>query len=243
MRRARPQGWRVLAAGAVLAFLAVIAAILLFARFPSPIDRAPLAPPSVTPATPTAAAAPAGARSAVATRFVAPPGPRLRYPAGHRPALPLSDNEAREVSSVLNVAEAMRFGDFVWDDEGVPAGLVWVRIDLARQVISVFRGGDEIGTAVILYGTDGMPTPFGRFAVRHKDAAYHSRSYDAPMPYALFLTDDGVAIHASRVRRGFATHGCIGVPDAFARRLFAAVAEGDPVWILPPASRGAASPV
>lgn len=211
MARARPVGWRVLAAAAVIAALLVVAFILAFARFPTPADRAPLV-----------------------VRVVEQPGPRFRYPPGKQPALPLTGGEARTVSSVLNVDKAMRFGDFVWNDDGVAQGRPWVRIDLARQMISVFRGGDEIGTAVILYGTDGMPTPTGFFTVRVKDAAYHSRSYDAPMPFAMFLTDDGVAIHASNVRQGFATHGCIGVPEAFARRLFAEVQKGDPVWVLPP---------
>lgn len=201
-----------LTAAAVIAAVAVVLAILAFARFPSPGDRA-----------------------TVVYHVVEPSGPRLRYPEGKRPALPLTGGETRQVASLLNVDQAMKFGDFVWNDDGVREGPAWVRIDLARQMISVFRGGDEIGTAVILYGTDGMPTPSGRFTVRNKDATYHSRSYDAPMPFALFLTDDGVAIHASNVRRGFATHGCIGVPEDFARRLFAVVEKGDPVWVLPPA--------
>jgi hypothetical protein len=38
-----------------------------------------------------------------------------------------------------------------------------------------------------------------------------------------------VAVHGSDVRWGRATHGCVGVPGAFARRLFAAAKEGD-VW-------------
>lgn len=208
---ARPQGWRILAFAGILAMVIVVGAILAFARFPRPVDKVP-----------------------VVVRIVEPEQGRFRYPVGRRPALPLADGEMRTVSSVLDVKDEMRFGDFVWNDEGVPAGPAWVRIDLARQMISVFRGGDEIGTAVILYGTDGMPTPTGRFAVRTKHAAYHSRSYDAPMPYAMFLTDDGVAIHASNVRRGFATHGCIGVPEEFARRLFSEMNKDDLVWILPP---------
>ncbi len=40
------------------------------------------------------------------------------------------------------------------------------------------------------------------------------------MPYMLRLTGDGVAIHDSKVEWGYATHGCIGVPVAFAKALF-----------------------
>jgi lipoprotein-anchoring transpeptidase ErfK/SrfK len=55
------------------------------------------------------------------------------------------------------------------------------------------------------------------------------------MPFMLRLTADGVAIHGADVRRGAATHGCIGVPTDFARRLFGAVKLGDPVVIVRPA--------
>ncbi|UTP38757.1 L,D-transpeptidase family protein [Phenylobacterium sp. LH3H17] len=126
----------------------------------------------------------------------------------------------------------MRYGDYVWEDSGVPAGPVWVRVDVSRQLVSVFRGGDEIGSAVILYGAESKPTPAGAFTVLQKARDYHSQTYDAPMPYMLRLTQDGVAIHGSNVREGWATHGCIGVPEAFARRLFAEMKLGDPVFIV-----------
>ena len=48
---------------------------------------------------------------------------------------------------------------------------MWVRIDLTRQLLSVFRDGHEIGSAVILYGTDGKPTPTGSFTILEKDCA------------------------------------------------------------------------
>jgi hypothetical protein len=135
------------------------------------------------------------------------------------------------VVSMLDVRGPMTFGDFVWNDEGVPSGPVWVRIDLSIQLISVFRGGHEIGTAVILYGGNGKPTPAGDFTVLQKAADYHSRTYDAAMPYMVRLTKDGVAIHASNVREGWATHGCIGVPREFAHRLYDAVKLGERVSI------------
>ena len=67
---------------------------------------------------------------------------------------------------------------------------------------------------------------------KYKD--HRSITYDnAPMPYTLRLTRDGVSIHGSNVRWGYATHGCIGVPVAFAAKLFAAVRTGDEVLIVP----------
>lgn len=136
-----------------------------------------------------------------------------------------------ELRSLLNVDHALRYGEWLWNDRGVPAGRSTIRIDLGRQLLSVERGGHEIGTAVILYGAESHQTPVGRFPILSKAADYRSRTYDAPMPYALRLTADGVAIHGSDVRWGSATHGCIGLPLAFARKLFAEIEKGDNVLI------------
>lgn len=138
----------------------------------------------------------------------------------------------RPVTSILNVPARMSYGDYRWDDKGVPAGPTWIRVDLGSQIISVFRSGQEIGTAVILYGADGVPTPTGKFSVLAKLRDHRSATYDAPMPYTLRLTADGVSIHASNVRWGYATHGCIGVPEGFAAKLFDAARVGDEVLIV-----------
>lgn len=137
------------------------------------------------------------------------------------------------VKTLLDVPSRMSYGDFRWDEKGVPAGPAWIRVDLKSQLISVFRSGHEIGTAVILYGTDGLPTPTGKFPILAKLKNHRSATYDnAPMPYTLRLTGDGVSIHGSNVRWGFATHGCVGVPTAFAAKMFDAVKKGDEVLIV-----------
>jgi hypothetical protein len=159
-------------------------------------------------------------------------GERVRYPEGRLPKVVSADGREHEIRSVLNISRPMNFGDYVWTDEGVPAGDLWVRVDIDKQVISVFRDGHEIASAVILFGAEGKPSPVGAFTVLQKAKDYHSRTYDAPMPFMLRLTDDGVAIHASSVKEGWATHGCIGVPMEFARRLFALAKLGDSVEIV-----------
>jgi lipoprotein-anchoring transpeptidase ErfK/SrfK len=157
-------------------------------------------------------------------------GGRIIYPQPE--SLPLTAERQQEVRSILDVRGSMRYGDFLWNDRNVPAGEVLVRVDLRAQTISVFRAGHEIGSAVILYGADSKPTPHGTFPILEKRAQHRSNLYDADMPYMLRLTYDGVAIHGSEVRRGAATHGCIGVPTAFARNLFEAVKRGDEVVIV-----------
>lgn len=139
---------------------------------------------------------------------------------------------SEEVHSLLNIDHPLRHGEWRWNDRGVPPGRSTIRVDLERQLISVVRNGHEIGSAVILYGADTHDTPLGRFSILSRAADYRSRKYDAPMPYALRLTEDGVALHGSNVRFGVATHGCIGLPIAFARRLFEQANVGDKVLIV-----------
>jgi lipoprotein-anchoring transpeptidase ErfK/SrfK len=183
-----------------------------------------------SPREPVAAARP-GAHLRVAAAAPVPAGRIAISPAQVREAYAkgLIDHP---IKTILDVREPMTYGDFKWDDKGVPAGLTWVRIDLKDQLMSVFRSGHEIGTAVILYGADGLPTPTGRFPILAKLKNHRSSTYDAPMPYTLRLTGDGVSIHGSNVRWGFATHGCVGVPAAFAAKLFDAVKVGDEVLIV-----------
>jgi hypothetical protein len=138
------------------------------------------------------------------------------------------DAHALRVQSVLPVPTPFRHGDYMWDESHAPAtGPVIITVDLKAQTLSVFRAGHEIGAAVILYGANDKPSPIGAFPITEKDADHVSNLYDASMPYMLRLTSDGVAIHGSDVRWGNATHGCIGVPTPFAKKLFGVAKIGD----------------
>ena len=159
-------------------------------------------------------------------------GERITFGPGELPRVRIAPNVERQIASVLNISEQMEYGDFVWKDDGIPEGRVWLLVDLKGQTISVFRGANEIGTAVTLYGVDEKPTPVGRFTVLAKLKDHQSSIYDAEMPYTLRLTDDGIAIHGSDVRQGMGTHGCLGIPLEFATLLFQQVKKGDEVLIL-----------
>lgn len=140
--------------------------------------------------------------------------------------------EAMVVRRVLDIDGPFTHGRWVWDEDGAPSkGPLVVTIDLDAQVLSVFRDGYEIGAAVVLYGADWKPTPLGALEITEKDADHVSNLYGAPMPYMLRLTNDGISIHGSDVQEGAATHGCIGVPTAFARKLFGVAKLGDRVII------------
>ncbi|WP_417618733.1 L,D-transpeptidase family protein [Parasphingorhabdus sp.] len=143
--------------------------------------------------------------------------------------LPLSDKFV--VKRILQIDEPFVHGYYKWDDEGVPEGELVVTVDLKAESISVFRAGYEIGAAVITFGDSEKPTPTGVFPISQKSKDHVSNIYGSPMPYMLRLTNDGVAIHASDVKWGWGTRGCIGVPLEFARLLFEQAKLGDRVIV------------
>lgn len=158
------------------------------------------------------------------------PAPKAAQIAPAQP--PKADDASYAVKRVLDVSEPMRIGDYVWNEQGAPAtGRIVITVDLAAGVMSVFRDGYEIGVAAIMYGADDHPTPLGVFTISQKDAHHVSNLYDAPMPFMMRLTNDGVTIHGSQMRWNGATHGCVGVPVDFARKVFGQVKLGDRVIV------------
>ena len=212
-------------AAAVLAIGAVGLGITVFDSSPH-LGAAPAAsasrgaPSSATPSTTTARLSPVpGANTSAGA--VAP-----------APATPAPAEPALVIRRILPIEGPIRYGEWHWDEAGVPArGALVITVDLEARVISVFRDGYEIGAAAVLLGTQEKPTPTGVFPITEKDAHHVSNLYDAPMPYMLRLTNDGVTIHATTVANGYASHGCIGVPRDFARKLFGAAQLGDRVYI------------
>jgi lipoprotein-anchoring transpeptidase ErfK/SrfK len=149
-----------------------------------------------------------------------------------RPA-DIASNDPFVIRSILPITGSIRYGEWFWDESAAPAdGPLVITVDLDARVISAFRGGHEIGTAVALLGTRRHPTPLGTFPILTKEKDNISEKYNnAPMPWTLRLTWDGIAIHGSPVINGYASHGCIGVPDPFAQKLYEAAKRGDKVVI------------
>lgn len=145
----------------------------------------------------------------------------------------IDPNQPFVIKRVLDIDGPIKYGEWYWDEEGVPAGPLVMTVDLDARVMSVFRGGYEIGATAVLLGTDEYPTPLGRFPILTKERHNVSEKYDnAPMPWTLRLTWSGIAIHGgSQVQNGYASHGCIGTPDAFVSKLYETAKKGDVVII------------
>ena len=143
------------------------------------------------------------------------------------------DDENLVVKRILPIDGPIKYGEWHWNEEGAPAtGTILMTVDLDARVISVFRDGYEIGAAAVLLGTDRHPTPLGTFPILYKMRHNVSEKYNnAPMPYSMFLTKTGIALHGSQVENGSASHGCVGMPDDFAAKVFEVAKKGDRVII------------
>ena len=159
----------------------------------------------------------------------APPVERIAL--ANRPA-PQPVDQRFVVKRILPIEGPIKYGEWHWDETGAPAdGALVITVDLKANVLSVFRDGYEIGATAVLTGHGDKPTPLGVFPITEKDRDHVSNLYDAPMPYMLRLTNDGVAIHATKVENGYITRGCVGVPDGFAKKLFEEAKLGDRVIV------------
>lgn len=135
------------------------------------------------------------------------------------------------IKRILPISGPIKYGEWHWDEANVPAGPIVVTVDLEARVISIFRNGYEIGASAVLLGTQEKPTPTGVFPITEKKRHHISNLYDAPMPYMQRLTNDGISLHATEVAWGYASHGCIGMPEEFAKKVFETTQMGDKVYI------------
>lgn len=100
---------------------------------------------------------------------------------------------------------------------------VRITIDLSNQRLTAVRGGGETVVWKISSGRPGYETPTGRYSVMRMEADHLSDEYDqAPMPYAIFFSPRGLAIHGS-FERGLGSprsHGCVRLSVGNAQKLF-----------------------
>lgn len=113
-------------------------------------------------------------------------------------------------------------------------------VSIDEQKIKVYRGLDLIETSPISSGKRGHGTPTGVFSILEKRRKHFSNLYDsAPMPFMQRLTWSGIALHQGRLPGYPASHGCIRLPQAFAKSLFGMTDRGMQVVV----TRDGAQPV
>jgi hypothetical protein len=162
---------------------------------------------------------------------------------GSTPASALETYEARMAASdaasqarmdMLDAfgPKALKPGQFVWRNVPDSAGAERVVISLSDQMAYLYRGDTMVAASTISSGKDSKPTPDGIFSIFKKTPMWRSKKYEnAPMPFAQFFDPAGIAMHAGYNPGVPASHGCIRLPSAFAKKLYSVTDVGTPVYI------------
>ncbi|MDP4604793.1 MAG: hypothetical protein NWS68_01400, partial [Erythrobacter sp.] len=120
------------------------------ADLPAPAETVPL-PQAAEPVVDPAPRGPAVRM--IAKEVVQPLPARAAAPAPTRTAA-AAKNDPFVIKSILPIEGSIRYGDWFWDESAAPTtGKLVITVDLDARVISAFRDGHEIGTAVALLGT------------------------------------------------------------------------------------------
>jgi hypothetical protein len=118
----------------------------------------------------------------------------------------------------------------------------YVDINLAKQILSIFDDGKNMGNYRISSGKRGMATPTGMFKVLRKNKRAWSKRYGLFMPYWMQFTNQGHGMHElpewpGGYKEGAnhlgipVSHGCVRLGVGPAKTVFNFVDVGTPIYI------------
>ena len=102
-----------------------------------------------------------------------------------------------------------------------------ITVDKSAQQMTVADDGTVLYTWPVSTGMADYDTPTGEFKPFRMERDHFSREWDdAPMPYSIFFTQEGHAIHGSNDVKHLgrpASHGCVRLSHPHAATLFSLV--------------------
>lgn len=111
-------------------------------------------------------------------------------------------------------------------------GPLQIYVSKADQTLTVYDGDVVVATSKVSTGKPGHTTPSGIFSILEKRKYHESNLYsNAPMPFMQRLTWSGIALHEGKVPNHPASHGCVRLPNGFAKSLFQMTERGAHVII------------
>jgi lipoprotein-anchoring transpeptidase ErfK/SrfK len=133
--------------------------------------------------------------------------------------------------SILVVALVMSFAapPFLFADNGGGLKVIYVITD--DQKLYAWEGNELVFEFDMVSGRPGKETHPGVFHISRKYEDYTSKKYGSEMPYTMFFTVDGKAIHATKwatlrsylhtyIYEGVGSHGCVGLTLEDAEAIF-----------------------
>jgi lipoprotein-anchoring transpeptidase ErfK/SrfK len=147
----------------------------------------------------------------------AAPLPYYVRPAMARPAKPSGITTA----SREKAATAAKNKDGTEDLAAKARGILSVVISIDKQQLTLYSDGQPVAHSRVSTGQPGHATPTGVFSIIQRDRWHRSNLYgNAPMWFMQRITWSGVAMHQGIVPNYPASHGCIRLPEAFARQMW-----------------------
>ena len=112
-----------------------------------------------------------------------------------------------------------------------PAGLKIIYVVTDDQILYAWEGNKLVYEFDVVTGRPGKETHPGVYKTFSKHADYTSKTYGSPMPYTMFFTKDGKALHATQwatlrsyvhsyITESVGSHGCVGLTKEDAKTLF-----------------------
>jgi len=118
-----------------------------------------------------------------------------------------------------------------------------IQVFIEEQILVALENGEEVYNFDIVTGKDGKETTAGRYQIFRKHEKYTSKTYGSEMPYTMFFTKDGKAIHGTQMAtlrsylhsyltESVGSQGCVGLTDDNAKALFDWAPIGTPVVVM-----------
>ena len=106
-----------------------------------------------------------------------------------------------------------------------------IQVFLERQILVALEDGEEVYSFDVVTGREEKETTVGKYKIFRKHKKYTSKAYGSEMPYTMFFTEDGKAIHGTQMAtlrsylhsyltESVGSAGCVGLTDDNAKALF-----------------------
>ena len=120
----------------------------------------------------------------------------------------------------------------VFGEEKAEQGLKVIYVVTDDQKLYAWEGNKLVYEFDVVTGRPGKETVPGVFSIFRKHEDYTSKTYGSPMPYTMFFTEDGKAIHGTGwatlrsyvhayLTESVGSQGCVGLTNEDAATMFA----------------------
>ncbi len=116
-------------------------------------------------------------------------------------------------------------------------------VKIEQQKLYAIENNKLIYEYDVVTGRNGKETTVGTYKIFKKYRHYTSKTYGSKMPYTMFFSVDGKAIHATRwaevrsflhayITESVGSYGCVGLTEKHAENLFNWAPMGTPILVL-----------